>query len=319
MTMNRLDNADANFHTNMIHLFNQAVENGWIDQVVVCGLDGAGKGEITGHLVEQYSLRGINTVLIDFPQYSLKYGKIIKKMLKSKKEFTLEQRMALYALNRLESLYEIIKAGLNSLDDSKNIKIIYDRFSTSNVITAAFYYYNNYFKGMPVEQFKRELEDNMLELEGIDEMINTMLKVDKIFHGLLNINPSEVQVYIPQINAEESMSRLLSDSTREGADNYELLEVQLLADWLYRRVARSGKFNLIIDPQNGGGAKEIAQRAFEKFNHSDNFEQRLEPGKKLKLTLQPSNEPYPIEIQNGMNELLSYFDFDIETYLNEEN
>lgn len=316
MEHERLENKESeSFLDDLVKEFLEKVNAGQIDSGVIDGLDGSGKGETAKSLAELYSERGINVLIVDFPQYGAKHGKLLKKMLNTNKEFTLKQRMAVYALNRLESLFEIMSAALDLGSQGKKVKIIFDRFSTSNFITGAYFYHNELFTTLEIDELNKVLAQDSIEGIDIKMMIEMMLEVDQVFHELLGIDPSKVKVYVPQINAEESMNRLNNDLTRDGADNYEKLPIQLLADRIYLEASKLEGFNIIIDPQNGGSPSRIARNAYEKFRTRKGQERvdSIHKGRIRKLLVVGNNEIQ--QVNEEMQRLESIFPYDLESYL----
>ncbi len=186
------------------------------------GLDGAGKGSCAEELAN--ILPG-NTIIVDYPQYNLPWGKVLKHLLTENDEgLSVEDRMLVYALNRLETV-DAIKAQVNSLSELKlPVNIVFDRFFTSNIITAAYYY-----SKLSPDKRPNDVRTWLLE------MYKLMRQIDSEFIEALGLE--NALVFVPMINESESLSRVLTDTSREGADMYENLSVQSVARQMYLIVA----------------------------------------------------------------------------------
>jgi len=188
----------------------------------VDGLDGSGKGALSHEVAK---LLPGHTLSVDYPQYELPWGKVLKHLLYEDDEgLSIEDRMLVYALNRLETVDAIQAQTAELLAKGEQVNIVFDRFFSSNIITAAYYYHK-----MPPEQRPSDLRTWIL---GLYKYMN---KIDALFLDELDLRGTII--YIPMLQEEDSIAALLADESRAGADSYETSDVQSLARELYAIVA----------------------------------------------------------------------------------
>lgn len=189
-----------------------------LKSIALDGLDGAGKGTVAEQL--GLKLPG-NTLIVDYPNYETPWGKVLTHLLKENDEgLSLKDRMLVYALNRLET----IDAIKHQIEVQEIQSIVFDRFWTSNVITAAYY-----FVKLEEEQRPSDLHD------WLGKLCKFMLGIDSMFLDELSLR--QTRIYVPMLDEKDSLAALHKDITRTGADSYESLDVQSVARQFYGIVA----------------------------------------------------------------------------------
>ncbi|KXK07205.1 MAG: Thymidylate kinase [Microgenomates bacterium OLB22] len=129
------------------HLFTAALD----------GLDGSGKGSCTDTLAQKIAEQGYNVLKIDYPQYETAWGRFLTHLLRESDEgLDIEQRMAVYAANRLETVIPIWRyverlAKKNELP----IHLLFDRYVTSNILTLAYYHASEQDSVVPQDLIKK--------------------------------------------------------------------------------------------------------------------------------------------------------------------
>src|SRR5690606_536967 len=270
--------------------------NKQIHFVAIDGLDGSGKGTLAEEIVNLQIELGRNALLIDFPQYSTKWGKILKYLLTvDDKGLTLPERMAVYALNRLECVDALINEGLKFKEETV---VVFDRFPTSNILTIAYYLAKNELKDVELTELEESLKAKM---EVIKKYINEMFVLDDEFLKVLALET--VKVCIPKINPRISMERLENDTTRDGADSYENLRVQIIADYLYG-IAATYHENILILEQEGRSPKEIALDIVKLYGLNKSASNLNSQRTKIKLHSDPEISD---RMKEAMNRLLEKF------------
>jgi len=270
--------------------------NKQIHFVAIDGLDGSGKGTLAEEIVNLQIELGRNALLIDFPQYSTKWGKILKYLLTvDDKGLTLPERMAVYALNRLECVDALINEGLKFKEETV---VVFDRFPTSNILTIAYYLAKNELKDVELTELEESLKAKM---EVIKKYINEMFVLDDEFLKVLALET--VKVCIPKINPRISMERLENDATRDGADSYENLRVQIIADYLYG-IAATYHENILILEQEGRSPKEIALDIVKLYGLNKSASNLNSQRTKIKLHSDPEISD---RMKEAMNRLLEKF------------
>jgi len=205
--------------------------------VPIEGRDQIGKGDVTQHLMQEFTKREINIHKISFPVYSTPFGGIVRKTLENGfvgipelKDICgtpreLELKMAGYALNRLEALDSVLRRF-----NEKEEYFLLDRSPYSQALTIAY--------GLGgVGSIKKEEVADLVEW-GMD--------FEKLF--------------INTFNATECVLHLKADygktgwrKTREDGDLYEVKEIQEVADVVYEEIASFvGKgWNCVYTKKNG--------------------------------------------------------------------
>lgn len=263
MVMNRPDK--EGFITPLT--YNEMREQNKIEVMVVDGLDAAGKGTVVRWMNYILNSLGENVVQVDLPGYDTRIGKLIKKMLMGE-GLTSHERFSIYALNRLEILDEI-RTKVENLyrSNGKEVIILFNRFSSSNILTLAYYLKDNELKGIPIEEYEAKLiELKPIIIEALREMGN----VDSGFHNGLDIELSNQLIWIPQISPAEANRSLIADTSRNGrVDKYEDPKVQEIAYWLYRIAQEMDVFKFQITEQIVDGRrlspKELAVIALNSY------------------------------------------------------
>lgn len=221
--------------------------------VIIDGLDGAGKATTAQSISDIYTAHDFDAIIVSYPAYDTPLGKVLRDMLDHGSDLDVEQRMALYAANRLETLPWLEQQLDQSQAAGRNAVVIFDRFACSNLVTAAAY----------------ELQDSKYTL-GLDEVISKMLKVDAPFLNKLDsLGLRTKPVIVPMMNIEQALASLSKDISRKNVDQYEQLSVQELARQKYLELSQlhDSPFQLQVFSQMRDGTRmqplEVAQQVIE--------------------------------------------------------
>ncbi len=188
---------------------------------VIDGIDGSGKGSATEEMADVISGLGYNVLTVDYPQYDALWGQIIQKLLNSDDtSIDIYSRMAIYALNRLETVPQL-KEQIDGFISPTYV--LFDRFITSNAMTCAYY-------------SKRDPK----VLDDVESLYRFMFDLDSTFLQSLGI--SDFHVVVPTIDHKKAVQSVEKDSGRSGADLYEQEDVLRLGNRIYREFAE-------LDPQ----------------------------------------------------------------------
>jgi thymidylate kinase len=217
--------------------YRRLVGEGHLFATALDGLDGSGKGSCTDVLAEKIASRGYNVLKIDYPQYETAWGRFLTHLLKESDEgLDIEQRMAVYAANRLETVVPIWRQ-VNRLAQRNDLPIhlLFDRYVTSNILTLAYYHAHE--------------SDSLNPQDVINNYYDFFWNVDGLFVHELALEKSKV--IVPQVAPEVALASLAKDETRTGADLYEKPSVQQLAHALYCEAALIDPRISILDQQRG--------------------------------------------------------------------
>ncbi len=294
---------------------NSKMNSDRVTKIAIDGLDGSGKGSIAAEIARMKSKAGVNVLIVDFPQYSPPWGKALRFLLKQDDMgLNLEERMAVYALNRLEAV-DAIRSEVQHLleQDSKPVYILFDRFPTSNTLTLAYYLLKNQMKDFEISDFESFVD--FLQQNGIDvfEYFRIMKQMDSGFHELLSTE--DATVFVPQIDPNITIQRIQGDVTRDGSDSYENEKVQRIADYLYQIGSQNPETNIKIIYQNNRTPEEIALDILEEVSGSDEAEVGQEVGRIVELKLENLGE-LPQEVQSAMSQIFELYPR-LENLLNE--
>lgn len=215
------------------------------------GLDGSGKGTLINLLAKQLSGR-YGVLVVEFPIYTTEFGKILTHLLKINDEnLSLEERMCVYALNRLESVDCILKQVVELSNECENIFVLFDRFVTSNILTISYY--------LAKSMERRNVDaSSIIEESDLDKHFFAMLEMDQDFIDILLLRSTKIVV--PRIDPKTALERIQSDETREGSDSYEKTTVQIIADDLYTKLLKKNMFDFSFVEQNQKAPEEIIER-----------------------------------------------------------
>ncbi len=256
--------------------------------LAIDGLDGSGKATCSKEIAKFLSSKGKDVLVVDFPQYEGPWGKVLTHLLtKSDEGLNLKERMCVYALNRLESVDAILKEGPT--------QVIFDRYPTSNVITFAYYLLK---------------ENRKFNLSEFKEIYKYMWKIENDFQKLLGNIRTKTNVYILEIEIEETMKRLYEDKKRTGIQLYEKEDIQRLSNDLFRELSKLDKTVKIISQkeknkslQKKEVAMKIIKREFPGLLSSTNAEGK---GKIKHFTISPSPDLSP-KVIDSMEKLFLEF------------
>lgn len=230
--------------------------DGEIPTLVVDGLDGSGKSSTTNEITKILEQSGKRIVKVKYPQYNTPWGKFIKLTLNDPEcDLNIMERMAIYAINRLESLGRIFYEC--EVTENSTI-LVFDRFSTSNIITLSYFLALNELRDFNDSEIDKYLEDNSAQ---IIEYIKLMMEIDSDFLDLSGFRGKNVVVLA--IDPEISMARLRSDQQREYLDQYEDPKVQKIAAKIYHLASDYQEFNINILNQDGLQQKQLASRVID--------------------------------------------------------
>lgn len=227
-----------------------------VQSLAIDGLDGSGKASCLRELAFELSNSGHNVITTAFPQYETYIGMLLKRVQFGELNCTQEQKMALYCLNRLETVRPI-RSLLNQLELSNNLPTVlaFDRFSSSSILTYAY----------------ETVEDTTIDEQELEYTYTHMWELDTPFLDGLQLH--DTQVYIPFLEAEEAVSAAQKDGTRGGLDLNEVHTVQERANELYRLVEQYDPRIHRISQYLGGlrkTAKEIARQILDLEGYSSN-------------------------------------------------
>jgi len=218
---------------------------------VIEGLDGSGKSTYAFAAANALTKKGVNCLVVHLPQYAPQFGSYIDKLLhtqNSEKELTIAERMALYALNRLEVLPFIEKEIKKFAKSDLPLQVIFDRSPWSNIVTCAYYMIKN---GIP-----KDLYSVMKEYH------NLMLELDAYFIHAMHIE--EATISISMIHHTLSAAAMSADPKRtRGKDQYEVEDVQALVNELYGIVAKLNPQIVLYEQIKEDGVKVTPEEAGE--------------------------------------------------------
>ena len=205
---------------------------GNLTPIIIDGLDGTGKETSSRLIADNLSSKGYNSLIVSYPQYNTYWGKIIKSFLIEDGEnfdLSLKERMLIYALNRLESVQSIKKTVEENYSKHSQF-IIFDRFSTSNLLTYSY--------------FTKDTPD--IDKKDLSEVYGYMQSIDSLFLSELRI--PHVPIMIPTLDPKSSSELLKNDNKTNSKDSYEKLDVQKKAYEVYRFISQyvdKGRFEFI--------------------------------------------------------------------------
>lgn len=247
----------------------EVLEKLMVGTFIIDGLDGSGKGEITERIKRELEKLGYDPISIDFPRYDLDSGKRIREELKNPK-LNIMQRLNLYALNRLEGFRELLLKVRDSVEQGKKPFVIFDRFTTSNLISIAY----ELSKTNPelANATPEELSTMSLNVGGIDlslELIfGQIINLENQFLDYLNLNHG-FKVIIPEISPDITLDRIDKDTSRGNGTNnrdaYEQKPVQQISANLYRAVELIWPGTFVFIDQKGRTPDEIVEEIMQRF------------------------------------------------------
>lgn len=196
------------------------------------GGDQVGKADATNRLVEELEKQKINLTFTSFPIYSTPIGTSIRFLLKNgcpddilSKDSSLETRIALFALNRLE--YMDVLLGSKKFCDTF---LLFDRSPFSNALTIS--YGLSSFGDMNSDE--------------VSNYIDLSLNYDSLMISKLGLDRCVVQLQSKKQNW---------DNVRvEEGDQYEREEVQEKCDYVYegyKKIIGDGWHQVVTKDENG--------------------------------------------------------------------
>lgn len=196
------------------------------------GGDQVGKADATNRLVEELEKQKINLTFTSFPIYSTPIGTSIRYLLKNgcpeeilSNVSSLETRIALFALNRLE--YMDVLLGNKKFCDTF---LLFDRSPFSNALTISY----------GLSSF-----DNMNSDE-VANYIDLSLNYDSLMISKLGLDRCVVQL--------QSKKKNWDNIRVEEGDQYEREEVQEKCDYVYegyKKIIGDGWHQIVTKDENG--------------------------------------------------------------------
>lgn len=280
---------------------NDSVEKKSTKQIAVItdGLDGSGKSRTSEEIANILRASEKFVVKIKYPQYNTGWGKFIKSALNDPEcDLNLEERMAIYAINRLESIDKI----LSICSELEDCILVFDRFSTSNIITLSYYLAQGELKDCDETEVKKYLLNNH---EMIVKYLRLMIEIDSDFLEISRLKES--QVVVLAIDPEISMGRLKGDSTRDGLDQYEDLKVQKIASEIYKIASKIKEFNIHILEQDGVNPDQLARKVIGFF--AIDIDPEIKDSGVIQIINLSEGEVFRLSdrVQNAINKLLSKY------------
>lgn len=283
----------------------ELIEQGKAQVLILDGLDGSGKGSCAQKTAEILAGSGNNCLLVEFPAYDLPWGQFLTHLLHESDEgLSIYDRMRVYALNRLEVLDSIqeMTQSLSKTSD-KPLYIIFDRFVTSNTISAAYY--------LTSERGGQEYPTGLTD-EFLKEMYNFMLDIDHNFLTTLGLGNSKV--YIPMLSSDDTIKSMQLDASRAMLDMHENPNVQSLSREAYIKLALIApeKFEIFSQYSEDGKRMtpdEVSRELLRIANIS--VLQSDEPGEVIRLQPQPGQ----INVDRIKEELSTYEQTDLDTFM----
>lgn len=254
------------------------------------GGDQVGKADATNRLVEELEKQDINLTFTSFPIYSTPIGTSIRHLLKNgcpeeilSKVSSLETRIALFALNRLEYMDVIL--GSKKYCDTF---LLFDRSPFSNALTISY--------GL-----------SSLENMNPDEVANYIdlsLNYDSLVISKLGLDRCVVQL--------QSKKQNWDNIRVEEGDQYEREEVQEKCDYVYegyKKIVGDGWHQVVTKDENGWRKKN------EIFNSINNILLStygdmgdIRKGKRYQIGFKEIIERMYPKSKYGENELKKYYE-----------
>jgi thymidylate kinase len=236
--------------------FKELVKHGFIKTFILDGTDGSGKETITDKLADTLvQTNKARVIKIQYPNYTTLWGRAITSSLNNPDLHFRgkEARYALYALNRMETLLDIMYLACNQFPQDMHPFIfpagsitpsvlVFDRSAYSNVITLAY----DLVASAEDNQTAEEIVDNMTT-EQFEAELRLMANYDSLFLEMLP--PEESIGYIPDVDPTTSQRELRD---RDSQDIYERdLRIQQVSYLLYKEISRKAQ------EQSDEGSKAI--------------------------------------------------------------
>lgn len=194
--------------------------------IAVDGLDGSGKGACVDEMAGIISSKGCPVIISDYPNYKYPWGSFLDHLLhESDEDLNVDDRLLVYALNRLETVPIVQKKVKSYLEVYDRVCVLFDRYPTSAMLTLSFY------------KLFKELPHSSGEL--LAEFLPKMWKVDRYFVEYFDLE--DTKIVVPVLDAEETMKRINQDTQRDGLDAYEKTDIQDLARELYIKASHLDK------------------------------------------------------------------------------
>jgi thymidylate kinase len=236
-------------------LWHEAVMSGHLRLVAISGMDGTGKGTLV-ELIPKYShkLDNMNNYVEDnadiltvrFPDYETNSGKIIKRLLqKGAHNFlSMEEMMALFAINRLELLGGILTTSYDSLVKNRALRVLFDRFPTCNLVTLGAWIANTGKYLDILDKSHTKKRKNIVEF---------MLDLEQFLYATLYLD--QAKIFVPMVSPKTSIEAIKNDGTRDIVDTYETLQVQEVVNNIYKIFTQENLFPFEIIEQETNGKR----------------------------------------------------------------
>lgn len=246
--------------------FHSLFQQSQVYSAIVCGLDGSGKQSAVKALSELLAINGYNVVTISYPYDYSKSGQLLRKLLSTQfdwLDFSFEERIALYALNRAETI-SLLHQSVVMLNERNQLPvyILFDRGPTSSLVT--------YAAVEIVGKTNIEIE-KALRQESIVTALHKMYQTDGYFISQLHLE--NTPVFVPMLSSQSTMSALIDaiqNGERLNKESYETTEVQEAAREVYMAAARyESKLRLFSQYREDNSRlskTEVAEYLFEQIN-----------------------------------------------------
>lgn len=186
--------------------------------VAIDGLDGSGKGSCVDEMSKIITNAGVPVIIADYPSYKYPWGEFLYHLLHENNEgLSVQDRFLVYALNRLETVFVLLEKIEDFQREYNKVAVIFDRYVTSNVVSLGFYL--------------TQMGENVDYHEELKKLYPFMWEIDKYFVDYLKLQ--KTKIFVPILDAEETIKRVRRDDSRMKADFYERTDVQDLARRLY--------------------------------------------------------------------------------------
>jgi thymidylate kinase len=208
-----------------------------VKRSIICGLDGSGKHSAVTELSKILCQKGYNVVTISYPYDNSKSGHLLRQMLRSEYDwldFTFDERIALYAINRAETI-SIIQQIVVSMHEKNGLPvyILFDRGPTSSFVT----YAAVAVAGKPEDRVIEALSDANIRIA-----LDKMYAVDAYFIDQFKL--TDTSIFVPMLSAKSTMQSLMNaiyKGERQNRESYETTEVQEAARITYLKAAEIEK------------------------------------------------------------------------------
>lgn len=227
------------------------------------GGDQVGKGDAVRNFSSYLSSLGFPVSVVSFPYYATPLGFLIRQILLNgfddsvciDSRRTLDIKMALFALNRLEILNCILSLKQPYI-------YLFDRGPFSNALTISYHLFSH--EG---------------DFEKCEEFVNTAITLDSYFLKMMNINNCVIRLKYNDIEWKKSRKGDISDL-------YERKEVQDISEYVYgifEKNVGTGWMNITTKDTNGWRDREQIRKECMEFVTSRRLLNNIEKKKGARI------------------------------------